>query len=151
MRRTKIARWDDLSDRKPAYALVEGVDLVIIRHDDQVSVLYGRCLHRGALLSDGFIDGPNLICGLHGWDYRFETGVSEYNNEEKLQQFSVWLEDGSVLVDADEIAEWVQENPQPYRRDEYLGLYADVHGTKEEPYTRYIHQLAREGLGRAGR
>ena len=52
----------------------------------QHSVLYGRCLHRGALLSDGRVDGDNLICGLHGWDYRIDTGVSEYNNDEVLRE-----------------------------------------------------------------
>lgn len=76
----KIAIWSELSDRQPAYALVADVDLVVIRYDNKVSVLYGRCVHRGALLADGHIDGPNLICGVHGWDYRYDTGVSEYNN-----------------------------------------------------------------------
>ena len=78
---TSVAIWGQLADRKPAYALVSGVDLVVIRYDDRVSVLYGRCLHRGALLSDGFVDdNNNLICGVHHWDYRIDSGVSEYNN-----------------------------------------------------------------------
>ena len=80
MREITVAAWSDLADRKPTYALVEGVDLVLVRHDDQVSALYGRCLHRGALMSDGHVEGDNLICGVHGWDYRIDTGVSEYNN-----------------------------------------------------------------------
>lgn len=33
-------------------------------------------------MADGFIDGPNLICGVHNWDYRYDTGISEYNNDE---------------------------------------------------------------------
>lgn len=47
-----ILKWDELKDRKPEHALVANVDLVIMRYDDNVSVLYGRCLHRGALMSD---------------------------------------------------------------------------------------------------
>ena len=47
------------------------------KDEDQASVLYGRCLHRGALLSDGHIDGGNLICGVHNWDYRYKTGVND--------------------------------------------------------------------------
>ena len=98
-RRTAVARFDELNDREPAYALVAGVDLVVTRFDDDVSILYGRCLHRGALLSDGYVDGDNLICGLHHWDYRLASGVSEYNNEEALRKFSAWVEDGTVYVD----------------------------------------------------
>ncbi|MCB1034660.1 MAG: Rieske (2Fe-2S) protein, partial [Acidobacteria bacterium] len=70
MRKVFVARWSELQEKQPAYALVENVDLVIIRFGQEVSVLYGRCHHRGALLADGHIDGPNLICGVHGWDYR---------------------------------------------------------------------------------
>ena len=80
MKKVVVADWAALADRTPAYALVANVDLVVIRHGERVSVLYGRCLHRGALLADGFVDGDNLICGLHNWDYRIDTGISEYNN-----------------------------------------------------------------------
>jgi nitrite reductase/ring-hydroxylating ferredoxin subunit len=51
------------------HANTEGVDLVVIRRDEEHSVLYGRCLHRGALLADGEIQGDDLICGLHGGEY----------------------------------------------------------------------------------
>jgi glutamate synthase domain-containing protein 2 len=148
----KLAVWSELADRKPAYALVADVDLVVIRYDDQVSVLYGRCLHRGALMSDGSIVGTNLICGVHGWDYRFDTGVSEYNNEEALHKFTAWIDvdADAVLVDEQEVAAWARANPQPYNRHEYLGLYQDVHGAEEEPHNKYIQQLAREGLTKLG-
>ena len=46
-RQIQVAKWSELEDRKPAYALVGNVDLVVVRFDDQVSVLYGRCQHRG--------------------------------------------------------------------------------------------------------
>ncbi|MBT3400451.1 MAG: Rieske 2Fe-2S domain-containing protein, partial [Rhodospirillaceae bacterium] len=92
MNKTAIAQWDDLPDRQPAYALVGGVDLVVVRYDENVSVLYGRCLHRGALLADGSIQGEDLICGLHGWDFRYDTGISAYANSERLEKFSAWIE-----------------------------------------------------------
>jgi methylamine---glutamate N-methyltransferase subunit C len=148
----RVATWSQLADRRPAYALVAGVDLVVLRVDDRVSVLYGRCLHRGALMADGHFDGDNLICGVHGWDYRWDTGVSEYNNAEALPKFGAWVDagDDSVVVDGAEVAAWAAAHPQPYRRDEYLGLYQDVHGAPEEPHNGYIQRLAREGLSKVG-
>ena len=148
----RVARWSELGDRAPIYALVGEVDLVVIRFGDRVSVLYGRCLHRGALLSDGHVEGDNLICGVHYWDYRIDSGVSEYANNEVLHRFSAWIdtEADAVYVDADEVAAWAEENPQPYRRDEYLGTYQDIHGTPEEPTNRYVQELARDGLSRLG-
>ena len=150
MQKQKIAEWNQLEDRKPAYALVANVDLVVVRYGDEVSVLYGRCLHRGALLADGEIVGEDLICGLHQWDYRFKTGVSAYENKEVLQKFSAWIDDGGVWVDADEIAAWERERPQIWDRDAYQGNYQDPHGAPEEPHVQMIQELAGHGLTRTG-
>ena len=151
MKKVSIAKLDELQNKKPAHALVGEVDLVIVPIDGEITVFYGRCLHRGALMSDGFIRGKNLICGLHYWDYRVDSGVSEYANDEALPKFNSWVEDGAVLVDEDEIAEWALANPQPFNRDAYLGAYADTsHGTAEEPLNGLIQQYARDGLKRTG-
>ncbi len=104
MKKLKICSWEDLKDRKPIHALVSNIDLVVVRYDENVSVLYGRCAHRGALMSDGFVDGDNIICGVHGWDYRIDSGVSGYNNSETLPKFQSWVEDGDVWVNEDKIA-----------------------------------------------
>ena len=150
MKKTAVISWDDLEDRIPAHALVADVDLVIIRYDDKVSVLYGRCLHRGALMADGHIDGDNIICGVHNWDYRLDTGVSAYNNAEVLHRFTAWVEDEQVVVDEDEIAEWARANPQPFDRDAYQGAYQDPHGAPEEPYVNQIREFASHGLSKTG-
>jgi glutamate synthase domain-containing protein 2 len=115
-----------------------------------VSVLYGRCAHRGALMSDGHVDGDNLICGLHGWDFRFDTGISEYDNSESLPKFTAWVEDGQVLVDEEEIAAWRKDHPQPYDRDSYQGAFQDPTGTADEPHVGLIRSLAGDGLSKVG-
>lgn len=153
MNKIIISTFSQLKDREPTYALAANVDLVIIKYDENVSVLYGRCLHRGALLSDGYISGKNLLCGVHFWDYQYDTGISEYNNEEQLKKFSSWIdkETDAVYVDENEIAEWEKANPQPYNRESYLGKYADLHGTPEEPHNSYIQKLAKQGIKGIGK
>ena len=150
MNKVAIANLSDLEDRTPVHALVGDIDLVVVRFDDDVSVMYGRCAHRGALMSDGFVQGDNLICGVHFWDYRLDTGISEYNHRETLQKFSCWIEKGSVLVDEDEIRAWSDSHPQPYQRDAYQGVYQDHTGTSDEPHVKFIHKLASEGLTKVG-
>jgi glutamate synthase domain-containing protein 2 len=145
-----IANLNDLKDRKPTYALVSSTDLVVVKYDENISVFYGRCLHRGALMADGFVDGHNLICGVHNWDYRLDTGISEYNNKEKLHKFSSIVEDGKVYVDEDEIKEFEREFPPSINRDEYLGLYVSTHPTPEEDKADEIQQLAKYGLSKVG-
>ena len=152
MQKSAVAIYSELAPLEPAYALAAGVDLVVIRWEDegQISVLYGRCAHRGALMSDGRIEGGNIVCGLHDWDYCYKSGVSSYNPSEKLHRFSAWVEDDRVWVDEDEIQAWAIDNPQPYDRDAYQGLYKDIHGAPEEPHTQYIQHLAEHGLSKVG-
>jgi len=145
-----IARWSEVPDRHPVGALVGNVDLVIVRYGDEVSVLYGRCLHRGAMLADGEVSGDNLICSLHGWDYRYDTGVSSYDNSNFLEKFSAWVENDELLVDAAEVRRWEFTHPQPFDRSAYQGSYQDPHGAIEEPHVGLIRHLAGDGLATYG-
>ena len=101
-------------------------------------------------MADGYIEGNDLICGVHQWDYRFDTVVSAYNNSEALDKFEAWVEDDAVYVKAEEIMAWKQAHPQPYDREAYQGEYADIHGTVDEPATKFIHELATNGLSKTG-
>ncbi len=149
----KVIDWDQLGDRQPAAAFVDGVDLVVVRWDDQHSVLSGRCRHRRALLADGRVDGPNLICGVHGWDYRMDTGVSSYDTSDRLRHFHSTVTDGAVYVDRVEIADYrkVEGLSLDGPVDEYEHHYRNAHAdTDEEPFVAAIHELALHGLDRVG-
>ncbi|MEM7369233.1 MAG: glutamate synthase-related protein [Bacteroidota bacterium] len=146
----QLAIFTELAEREPTHALVEQTDLVVIRYGDEVSVLYGRCLHRGALLADGHIEGHNLICGLHNWDYRMDTGVSEYEPKEKLQKFPASIHEGYVYIDRADVIAFEEIIPPRFHRKEYLGSYADTHPEPEEPYSLYIKELAQHGLENYG-
>jgi len=149
MKKKILCSWDSIKDRNPLPFLVANVDIMAIRYDNKVSVLYGRCMHRGAMLVDGFIEGDNIICGVHSWDFRYDTGISSYNTKERLPKFTAGVENGKLWVDEDEIAAWERANPQPYKRSEYLGQYAD-HSSKQyksfEPHNKTIKDLAKNGL-----
>lgn len=150
MKKIILSKYSELEDRKPTYARVGEIDLVVIRFDDQVSVLYGRCAHRGVLMADGYVEGNNLICGVHYWDYRLDTGVSEYNNEEALHKFQSWVDGNNIYVYEDEIIEWGKAHPQIFDRDAYLGQYADTNPIDSENKVSEIQHLAQHGLSKSG-
>ncbi len=152
MNKTRVAAWSSLDPGGLVHALVEGVDLVLVRWPDGEghSVLYGRCVHRGALMADGHIVGDDLVCGVHSWDYRYDTGVSSYRDTDVLQRFTSWVEDDEVWVDADEIASWAEDHPQPYDRDSYQGAFQDPTGIHVEHHIKDIRELAENGLDRVG-
>jgi methylamine---glutamate N-methyltransferase subunit C len=152
LNRHRLMEWDALTPETPEHARVANVDLVVIRWPDteEVSVLYGRCQHRGALMADGTVGGEKLTCRLHGSTYQYRSGKNIHYPGADLHRFTAWIEGGSVWVDSDEIARWEQDNPQKYRRDAYQGDYADFKGTDDEPHVKAIHALAEHGLEKAG-
>jgi methylamine---glutamate N-methyltransferase subunit C len=145
-----IARLDELAEDAPAHASADGIDLVLVRRGAQVHVFEGRCPHRGALLADGRVEGANLICGVHGWDYRLDTGVSAYNPAERIYKFNGHVRDGEVLVDKADLVEYRSMRPERAASSTYDRLFDDPHqDTVEEPFVSEIHALARNGLSGA--
>ncbi len=149
-------RFDDLVEDTPYGETVDGVDLVLVRRGAAVSVFEGRCAHRGAMLADGSVIGDDLVCGVHGWDYRIDTGISTYDPSQRIHKFDAHVDaGGSVEVDGAELAAFARERALPSRPagpiEVYDRLFADPHqGTPEEPYVGEIHDLARHGLTRTG-
>jgi methylamine---glutamate N-methyltransferase subunit C len=142
-----LARWGELADRTAVGASVDGVDLVLVRDGEALSVFEGRCPHRGALLADGSVIGPDLVCGVHGCDFRLDSGISADNPTERLRRFAARVSDGDVVLDAAELDAFRRERPQTTVTAVYDRLFDDVHAaTPEEPFVGEIHELARHGL-----
>jgi len=148
-----VARWSELPLRVPSGFMLEGIDVVVVRWGDdpsQHSVLSGRCRHRGARLADGHMVGDDLVCGVHGWDYRLDTGISAYNPTERIHKFASRVVDGEVLVDKADLVGYRSVRPGRAVTSTYDRLFDDPHqDTAEEPYVTEIHALARNGLSGA--
>ncbi len=141
-----------LPDRTPFAATADGVDVVVVRNGDQIGVYEGRCPHRGAMLADGEVVGDDLVCGVHGYDFRLDTGVSTYDPKESIHRFRASVDGDRVSIDADDLAQFLTRQPQQRDVDPYSRLFADAHqATDEEPYVAEIHALARDGLAKTGR
>jgi len=142
-----VARLTELPVDRPSAAEADGIDLVLVRRGDDVRVFEGRCPHRGALLADGRVDGENLICGVHGWDFRLDTGISAYNPAERIHTFPATVVDGEVVIDKADLAAYRSMRPERRAVSTYDRLFDDPHqNTPEEPYVSEIHSLARNGL-----
>nr|WP_322761633.1 aromatic ring-hydroxylating dioxygenase subunit alpha [Frankia sp. Cr2] len=63
-----VARSSDLGD-EPVPVRLLGEHWAIARLDDHVVAFADRCPHRLAPLSAGRVDGPELVCGYHGWRF----------------------------------------------------------------------------------
>ena len=62
----------DLPDGKPVAARVLGQDVVLWRCQGRATAWQDLCIHRGAKLSLGRVQGDTLACPYHGWTYNGE-------------------------------------------------------------------------------
>jgi len=148
--RFRVAVFSSLNDHEPTAAEAEGVDLVVIRLGEEVSVLSGTCKHQGALMADGYLEGDRLVCGLHGWTYDAVSGKKIDNEKICLHKFQAWVEKDEVLVDLDEVRQWKKKNKAAEEAAGSSGGAEPTTQNREEPYNEYIRHLAQFGLSKTG-
>ena len=81
---------------------VEGVDVAIIRTDEEVFAIRDECSHAAIALSEGDVDGCEIECWLHGsrFDLRTgkPTGLPAY---EPVAIYPCKVEDDAIVVAVD--------------------------------------------------
>jgi nitrite reductase (NADH) small subunit len=110
-----ICRVEDipvLGARRVARA--EGVPVAVFRNSqDQVFALLDRCPHKGGPLSQGIVFGTSVACPLHNWAIGLADGCAKGPDEGCVPKFACRVEDGSVLLDAHELATHAIDLPAP--------------------------------------
>ncbi|MEQ8966926.1 MAG: aromatic ring-hydroxylating dioxygenase subunit alpha [Azospirillaceae bacterium] len=83
---------DDLADSPVPFVLL-GQKVVLWRDGDGVArAAEDRCCHRTAMLSKGWVDGGELVCGYHGWAYDGAgkcTRIPQWKNQDREIRFSI--------------------------------------------------------------
>ena len=59
----------------------------------------GICPHAGGPLGQGAIQGNNLVCPWHAWEYDCLTGVNDYDENVKLAAFPVTVQGDDILIE----------------------------------------------------
>lgn len=83
----------------------DGIPIAVFNLDGSYYAIENRCTHEEAELSDGALEGDEIVCPLHGARFSVVTGaVLTPPAYENLRTFPVRVTDGWVEVDAE--AEW---------------------------------------------
>jgi nitrite reductase (NADH) small subunit len=78
---------------------INGTPYAILNCRGELRAFDGTCPHSGGPLGQGNIDGGNLICPWHAWEYDCLTGVNTFDDSCQLASFPVKVEDGEILID----------------------------------------------------
>ena len=110
-----ICRIDDipvLGARRVARA--QGMDVAVFRTEaNEVFALLDRCPHKGGPLSQGIVFGSSVACPLHNWTIGLADGCAQAPDEGCTPRFNVKLEDGTVLLNNQELVTHALELTAP--------------------------------------
>ena len=96
----KVAVLSDVpEDGRGLVVQAFGREIAIFKVGENFLAIDNRCLHAGASLGDGFVDGAVVTCPWHGWQYDLASGVCRNNPKVKLRTFAVRVEGDDLLID----------------------------------------------------
>ena len=70
----KVAPLDDVPAEEGLAITVDGLELAVFRDGDDLRCIQESCPHRGAALSEGFVQDGEVVCPWHGWRYSIRDG-----------------------------------------------------------------------------
>lgn len=92
-----VARFEDFSEGTPRHVKIGKRDIAVVRVGDEVFALSNLCRHAFGPLSEGFMDGYQLMCPWHGWRYDVRDGTTDHPNAD-VSTFAASVRDGIVYV-----------------------------------------------------
>ena len=101
-----VMRAEELPPDRPVTVRVNERDIALARCEQDGGAphaLDNRCPHRGGQLGDGSINGDDLVCPLHGYDFDLHTGISRYAPIERVDVYPARFHRGEVQIDADAV------------------------------------------------
>ena len=74
--------------------------------DDRFLAVENRCPHQGGPLADGIVSGCTVVCPLHAWKVRLDTGTVDRPAaaDACVHTFTTRVEDGIVMVQLPAVA-----------------------------------------------
>jgi naphthalene 1,2-dioxygenase ferredoxin component len=99
----RVAKVEDIPSGEALQVEANGETLALIRVDGEVFCINDICTHEHAHLSEGFCEGYEIECPLHGSIFDVRSGeVKSLPATEDVKTYEVKVEDGEVLVGIEE-------------------------------------------------
>jgi naphthalene 1,2-dioxygenase system ferredoxin subunit len=96
----RIALFSDIPDDAPLETGIGGDPLALYKVNGEVYCTSNLCTHSEAYLSDGYLEGYEIECPLHGARFDIRDGrVLCQPASKDIATFPVRIEDGEVFIE----------------------------------------------------
>lgn len=88
-----------LPEGRPTRVVVDETPVLLLRDGERIYAIHDRCSHRGCSLSEGAVEGVEIVCGCHGSRFDLRDGAVRAGPASAAQPaFQVRVDDGRVQV-----------------------------------------------------
>jgi nitrite reductase (NADH) small subunit len=97
----KATACDNIPLREGRAVTFGGRELAIFNMGDRFLATDNQCPHKGGPLCDGIVTGDSVVCPLHAWKVRLDTGDVERPAAQTLcvVTYATRVESGVVMVE----------------------------------------------------
>jgi toluene monooxygenase system ferredoxin subunit len=92
---------DDVWRGEMRGVVVAGRPVLLVNATGELRAFEDRCAHQGVRLSEGRLEGCEVVCRAHEWRYDACTGRGTNPATVRLRSFALRVEGDRVLVDVD--------------------------------------------------
>ena len=94
----KVATRDEIPPGKSKMVEIEDRMIGIFNVDGTFYAIDNGCTHRGGPLSEGHLDGKEVICPWHAWRFDVTSGHCDINPDLSTMTYPVKIDGNEILV-----------------------------------------------------
>ena len=100
----RIAPCDSIPLREGRAVTLGERTIAIFNLGDRFLATDNQCPHRGGPLCDGIVSGESIVCPLHAWKVRLDTGAVERPSarDECITTYPTRIDGGIVMLEIPE-------------------------------------------------
>jgi len=98
MAKVKVANKSEVKEDQGKLVNVNGKELALFNIKGEFFAIENICPHRGGPLSEGFLEGNNVNCPWHSWQFDVKTGQNIMPGIGKLNTYKVLVEGEEVFI-----------------------------------------------------
>jgi nitrite reductase (NADH) small subunit len=95
----KVAAASEVGPDSVIEVMVGNTPYAICNVGGKITALTGICPHRGGPLGQGAINGPNVVCPWHAWEWNCATGENDMDPATKVAPCQLKIEAGDIFLD----------------------------------------------------
>jgi nitrite reductase (NADH) small subunit len=96
----RVTRSENVPLREGRAVTLAGREIAIFNLGDRFMATDNQCPHQGGPLCDGIVSGDSVVCPLHAWKVRLDSGAVERpnSNDKCIATYPTRVDDGIVWL-----------------------------------------------------